>query len=325
MGTVDQPDITTILADMVGRDALLGATPQVDPILNEVEAFNRATGLHSSVIIDSTPPIVSGPVQPVVFSLPDTRPVDGVEDEVVEGEDEWWEGLGAAGQLPDEPDALRKPYAPKMLEDTIPHNFLSSGHGDTTPETAVKGDVVRSTVTGTWSKYGALNNDDLFTLVAGVPVWAPLTKLAWFDPTAFSDGEFARWNDATDEFDPVSSTASADHTLLDGDVHTDTVINTPTRGSLIYGNTTPKWDELTICSTDGSQLTSTGTDVTWSVPLGQSPWIVMNLSSGVMTVCHGGPGAECGCTSCPVGGISWDSYGHVRSVLCNGTCYGPCI
>lgn len=45
--------------------------------------------------------------------------------------------------------------------------------------------------------------------------------------------------------------------------HTDTVANAVTRGSIIYGNSTPKWDELTIGAAD-TFLKSDGTDVVWS-------------------------------------------------------------
>ena len=51
--------------------------------------------------------------------------------------------------------------------------------------------------------------------------------------------------------------------LLDGSAHSDTVAQTVSRGSLIYGNSTPKWDEL-IVGAANSVLWSDGTDVSWS-------------------------------------------------------------
>lgn len=62
----------------------------------------------------------------------------------------------------------------------------------------------------------------------------------------------------------VDSAASSggSNALLDGSVHSDTVAQTVSRGSLIYGNSTPAWDELTIGSA-GKVLTSDGTDVSW--------------------------------------------------------------
>lgn len=54
------------------------------------------------------------------------------------------------------------------------------------------------------------------------------------------------------------------HTILDAAVHTDSVTQAVTRGSLIYGNSTPKWDELAIGAA-GRFLGSDGTDVSWTV------------------------------------------------------------
>ena len=56
--------------------------------------------------------------------------------------------------------------------------------------------------------------------------------------------------------------ATQTSTLLDGSVHTDTVAQTVSRGSLIYGNATPKWDELVI-GTIGQYLGTDGVDVSW--------------------------------------------------------------
>jgi len=53
------------------------------------------------------------------------------------------------------------------------------------------------------------------------------------------------------------------HTVLDASKHTDSVAQTVTRGSLIYGNSTPKWDELVVGAAN-SVLWTDGTDVSWS-------------------------------------------------------------
>lgn len=53
------------------------------------------------------------------------------------------------------------------------------------------------------------------------------------------------------------------HALLDGSTHSDTVAQSVTRGSLIYGNSTPAWDELTI-GAGNTFVRSNGTDVAWS-------------------------------------------------------------
>lgn len=56
--------------------------------------------------------------------------------------------------------------------------------------------------------------------------------------------------------------ASSSNTLLDGSAHSDTVAQTVSRGSLVYGNSTPKWDELAV-GTANTVLKSDGTDPSW--------------------------------------------------------------
>ena len=63
--------------------------------------------------------------------------------------------------------------------------------------------------------------------------------------------------------DSVTITHSA-NALLDGSNHTDTVAQTVSRGSLIYGNATPKWDELTVGASAGMFLRTDATDAMWS-------------------------------------------------------------
>jgi len=55
---------------------------------------------------------------------------------------------------------------------------------------------------------------------------------------------------------------AAPHDLLDGVVHPDTVVQIPTRGSIVYGNATPLWDELVIGAAD-EVLISDGVDIAW--------------------------------------------------------------
>src|SRR3990167_1502011 len=59
--------------------------------------------------------------------------------------------------------------------------------------------------------------------------------------------------------------AASTNALLDGSKHTDTVAQAVSRGSIVYGNSTPKWDELTI-GTARKILESDGTDVSWQLP-----------------------------------------------------------
>jgi hypothetical protein len=56
--------------------------------------------------------------------------------------------------------------------------------------------------------------------------------------------------------------AATAHALLDGGVHNDTAADAVTRGSIIYGNATPKWDELVV-GADGTFLGSDGTDLSY--------------------------------------------------------------
>lgn len=52
----------------------------------------------------------------------------------------------------------------------------------------------------------------------------------------------------------VGSGGVMSHALLDGSVHNDTALDAVTKGSIIVGNATPKWDELLVSGTDGSVL-----------------------------------------------------------------------
>lgn len=96
------------------------------------------------------------------------------------------------------------------------------------------------------------------------------------DPTATMDvGVFAIALSSTGGAGTVSAylfgvdsgAAGANHDILDGAVHPDSVADAVTRGSLIYGNSTPKWDELVVGAA-GRVLTSDGTDISWAVPGG---------------------------------------------------------
>lgn len=112
-------------------------------------------------------------------------------------------------------------------------SLLSAFHGDTTAGTVVRGDLV--------------------TGQTATPKWQRLA-IGGSGTVLRSDGTDVSW---------ASPSAAVAHTVLDGAVHTDTVTQTVSRGSLIYGNSTPKWDELTIGSAN-TILRSDGTDVAWS-------------------------------------------------------------
>jgi len=55
----------------------------------------------------------------------------------------------------------------------------------------------------------------------------------------------------------------AAHAVLDGSVHTDSVAQTVSRGSLIYGNSTPAWDEMTVGGLN-TFLRADGSDFAWT-------------------------------------------------------------
>lgn len=54
----------------------------------------------------------------------------------------------------------------------------------------------------------------------------------------------------------------AAHAILDGSIHNDSVADAVTRGSIIYGNDTPNWDELVLGGAD-TFLGSDGTDISY--------------------------------------------------------------
>lgn len=77
------------------------------------------------------------------------------------------------------------------------------------------------------------------------------------------------------------------HDLLDGSTIQDSVAQAVTRGSLVYGNATPKWDELTI-GVSGTFLKSDGSDPAWS-PIGLTDLSDVGAKSGSgTTVIMGG-------------------------------------
>ncbi len=60
----------------------------------------------------------------------------------------------------------------------------------------------------------------------------------------------------------VAAGGAGAHALLDGATHSDSVADAVTRGSLIIGNSTPKWDELVIGAAN-KYLRTDGTDPSW--------------------------------------------------------------
>lgn len=68
----------------------------------------------------------------------------------------------------------------------------------------------------------------------------------------------------------TDQTGGGTNALLDGSVHSDTVAQTVSRGSIIYGDSTPKWNELTIGGAS-TYLKSDGTDVSWASVSASAP------------------------------------------------------
>lgn len=80
---------------------------------------------------------------------------------------------------------------------------------------------------------------------------------------------------------PAVAGTAGSGALLDASHNTDTVAQAVTRGSLVYGNTTPKWDELVIGAAN-RLLRSDGTDVSWAQAA------LATDVSGVLPVANGG-------------------------------------
>lgn len=84
--------------------------------------------------------------------------------------------------------------------------------------------------------------------------------------------------------------AAGTNALLDGSAHSDTVAQGVTRGSIIYGNSTPKWDELVI-GASGKFLRSDGTDIAWQfprkLPANRSPHYYLSLGGSGVIVSNG--------------------------------------
>ena len=99
----------------------------------------------------------------------------------------------------------------------------------------------------------------------GVPTHvAELATLYW-DKTN-NDDYVSRGNGNWTKIGPA---AAAGHAILDGSVHTDSVADAVTQGSLIVGNATPKWDEL-VLGAGARILQSDGSDLVYVVVSGDA-------------------------------------------------------
>lgn len=124
-------------------------------------------------------------------------------------------------------------FAALIATDLPAHNLLGTQHGDTVADDPSRGSIVYGNATPKW--------DELTVGGAGDILGTDGTDVAW-----------------------VSSATPAAHNLLDAE-HGDTTTDGPTRGSIIYSNSTPAWDELTVGAVH-THLESDGTDAAWVLP-----------------------------------------------------------
>jgi hypothetical protein len=117
---------------------------------------------------------------------------------------------------------------------SVTHDLLSATHTDVTPDFVRRGDIV----------YGKL---DLPFFVS----WARL-PVGHAGDVLTTDGLDIMWSPGG---------AGGPHDLLSA-VHTDTLVGSPLRGSVIVGNSTPKWSALAV-GVNHKYLGSDGTDANW--------------------------------------------------------------
>lgn len=122
------------------------------------------------------------------------------------------------------------------------------------------------TSTSTNSVAASSHTHALDTTVGSPGTYGTSTKVA--QVTVDSKGRITAVSEVS-----VSGTPPAMHTLL-GSYHVDTVTDTVSRGSLIYGNSAPEWDEL-VYPGSGYHFQTYLSDVLWSQDITMVPnaWI----------------------------------------------------
>jgi hypothetical protein len=157
---------------------------------------------------------------------------------------------------------------------------LAASRGGTGQGTYAIGDLLYASTTSALSRLAAVPAGSFLRSAgsATAPAWSTLTIPNTITEDSIlvanaadtlvalqvGNGQSIRLNaggTAWEAFTPSSGIGN--HNLLNGSEHPDTVTQAVSRGSLIYGNSTPLWDELVIGGA-GTVLTSNGTDVSWS-------------------------------------------------------------
>jgi hypothetical protein len=117
---------------------------------------------------------------------------------------------------------------------------------------------------GAWTAMGAGGGASAFLDLTDVPA-----------SYATHGGKFVKVNAAETALEFIASSV-AGHDILSAS-HTDALASAVSRGSLIYGNDTPKWAEL-VKGNAGDVLTCDGTDVAWAAPSGGSSHVLLSAT-----------------------------------------------
>jgi hypothetical protein len=128
---------------------------------------------------------------------------------------------------------------------------------------ALDGMVLSSTALGvrSWiAAGGALAVDDLTDVNAPAP----------------ADNDILRFDTASGDWMNEALPAGGAHDTLSA-THTDTLASAVSRGSIIYGNSTPKWAELAVGNA-GQVITTDGTDVMWGAGASGAPTAAQYLT-----------------------------------------------
>ncbi len=160
----------------------------------------------------------------------------------------------------------------------VPTNALLDGstHSDSVAASVAKGSLVVGNATPKWDDL-AVGTDGYFLVADAAQTlgvkWAPIQAQTAAGAPVHTAAEGTIYWDSTGDTLYVNDDGSTGwmaitsgggaHTLLNGATHSDTASDSVTRGSLIYGNSTPAWDELVIGAA-ARVLRSDGTDAAWA-------------------------------------------------------------